>query len=164
MFSGILWPIFVAEFFAKIDHFLPMELKLLIWCQFWRLITGRVVQELSNGFYELVLSIIVCELQGEKYRNIKNRQKLTSRDLWWPQIWPEVKNFGCILHDLTRASRWYLHFFRATSGSWISWGGSQLPPGRARLSQTPDRARVKAPGKKMSFDTNINICREQIQG
>ena len=91
--------------------FLSLEAKPLTWGQIWRRIPDRAVNWLSIVFFRAPLALLGYELQRLKWKTIehvKNRKNFTFDDLWWPDLWPEVKNdrsnFVMILDELSNAA------------------------------------------------------------
>ena len=83
--------------------------------------------------------------------------KFWNFDPWWPQFWPESKNyrydFEMIFHDLSNA---LFRFVLRCAGAEID-GGVQTPPIRWWKIQRPIRARVK--GKVSAFLQNFIFYR-----
>ena len=52
----------------------------------------KSVKELSNARLRRTLSLLVPELCASLSKNGWNRLNLTFGDLWWPDLWPDLKN------------------------------------------------------------------------
>ena len=82
----------------QIGHFgfpWPLEVKPLTIAQIWWHVSERAVKGLSSAFFRALLAVLVHELQRLKEKNIeitKNPENLTFDDLWWPYLWPDLKN------------------------------------------------------------------------
>ena len=89
----------------------PLEVKPLTWGQIWRHNPGRAVNGLSFAFFRAALALLVHELERLKLRiveMVENREHFDFDDLWWPDLWPDLKNDRCtfllILDELSNAA------------------------------------------------------------
>ena len=71
-------------------------------------------------------------------------ENFTLDDLWWPQFWPHIKMTSVLSLELVKT---YRVFFRLSMRCVVfELAGGHIcappPPGRAKVAQTPGRARV----------------------
>ena len=91
--------------------FWPLEVKPLTWGQIWRHSSGRAVNGLSFAFFRAALALWVHELECLQWRiveMVENREHFTFYYLWWPDLWPDLKNerntFLMLLDELSNAA------------------------------------------------------------
>ena len=73
----------------------PLEVKPLTWDQIWRHNLGRAVTGLSFAFFRAALALLVHELERLKLRiveMVEYREHFIFDDLWWLDLWPDLKN------------------------------------------------------------------------
>ena len=77
-------------------HNPALEVKPLTIAEIWWHVGERAVKGLSSAFFRALLAVLVHELQRLKEKKIieitKNPENLTFDDLWWPYLWPDLKN------------------------------------------------------------------------
>ena len=85
--------------------------KPLAWGQIWRHTAGRAVNGLSFAFLRAALALLFHELDRLKLRiveMVENRKHSTFDDLWWPDVWPDLKNdqstFLIVFDELSNAA------------------------------------------------------------
>ena len=69
-----------------------LEAKLLILDQIWGHTSERALKELSNALSRSTVALLVPELSASLSKKCWNMPNLTFGDLWWPDLWPDLKN------------------------------------------------------------------------
>ena len=74
--------------------FCPLEAKPLTWGQIWEHYSERSVKGLSNALFCGAVALLVPELADGSFQTYGNGLNLTFDDLWWPDLWPDLKTRG----------------------------------------------------------------------
>ena len=93
-------------------------------------------------FPRAALALLVHELERLKLRiveMVENREHFDFDDLWWPDLWPDLKNerntFLLILDELSNAA---CRMSLRSSGAELDGGGVKTPPPPQHSMENPD--------------------------
>ena len=77
--------------------FCSVETKLLILDQIWGHIAERTLKELSNALSCGAVALLVPKSCASFSKKCWNRPNLIFDDLWWSDLWPDLKNDQAII-------------------------------------------------------------------